>query len=394
LNWHSLLGATVWTEWLFYISIAILFVLVAATIFTILNHRFLYDRHLRPHYDLKYRPRCSIILPCKGIPKDLRQNLDSFLTLDYPDYEVIYAVESEIDPAVPIIREVIAKRPGRGSMVVAGFSKRCAQKNFNQIAAIEKANKPDVYVFADADIEPSTHWLKELILPLSNPKITATTGFRWQYSKKGTVGEQVHSYINNILYIFFTFAATVLKVGLWGETVVDDMSLSQLIMKSAKKSLLVTTCVTTTDDALQTVKQSVNWFMRQCMFLKGYHGFTWMFLAIPLASFLLFLYVWLPISLTMSRFSPDRFLALGGGASLVFVVGAMLSALLYQLVEKNPRFFGFFMLQPYSFFSMLWSIEKTLFTNTIVWSGIKYTMSMRGIVTQVERPAPPPAQEL
>jgi hypothetical protein len=244
-----------------------------------------------------------------------------------------------------------------------------------------------------------------LVLPLSDPKITATTGFRWQYSKNGLIGEQVHSYVNNLLYVFFNFSATVLKVGLWGgsmamrkadfeelkveqrwaETAVDDMSLSAVIMKASKKSLLVSTCVTTTDDSLETVQQSINWFMRQVMFLKGYHAFTWMFVAIPFASFLLFLYLWLPVALVLSHFSFTGFMAMGGGASMAFVAGAMMTALLYPLVEKNPRFFGFFMLQPFAFLTMLVSVDKTLFTNTILWSGVRYTMSFKGRVTKIVR---------
>ncbi len=390
-------------------SLVVVAIIFFATILSIFYQNVIYDSLYRPHFDVNYQPFCTIILPCKGVPKDLKQNLAGFLNLEYPSYKVIYTVESENDPAVPIIREVIAGHEDKASLVVAGYAKSCAQKNYNQLAAIEQAKDADVYVFADADIGPSNQWLRELVLPLSNESITATTGFRWQYSPNGTIGEQVHSYINNLLYIIFNFASSVLKIGLWGgsmamrredfeqlevakrwsETVVDDISLSQIIAKKRRKAILVPACVTHTDDSLPSVRQGIRWFERQTMFLKAYHKFTWTFMAIPMAAIVLGLQLWLPVSLLISKFTSYEFFAIGGGASLIVTAGLALSVLLYPMLGKNPRFYGFLFLQPFSLFSLLIGVIRTVFTNTIIWSGVEYKLTFTGKVASVTRPDQP-----
>ena len=83
---------------------------ILATLFTIFYQKYWYDKILRPKYNVSFSPKCSIIVPCKGIPKDLGKNLLSFLELDYTNYEVVYVTESEQDAAVPIIRDIIKTR--------------------------------------------------------------------------------------------------------------------------------------------------------------------------------------------------------------------------------------------------------------------------------------------
>jgi cellulose synthase/poly-beta-1,6-N-acetylglucosamine synthase-like glycosyltransferase len=403
MNFEILFGTSLWARSLLYFAVGVATVVFLATIFTVLYQRVLYGRLYRPRYDEAYRPRCSIILPCKGLPRDLEGNLRSFLDLDYPDYEVIYTVESEQDPAVEVIRRVIAGHDN-ARLVVAGLSTKCAQKNYNMLAAIRQANDPEVLVFADADIGPSGHWLHELVLPLSSDKVTATSGFRWQYSTSGKFGEQVHSYMNNLLYILFTAACYVGGIGLWGgsmamrrrdfellgvadfwaETVVDDMSLSRIVMKKRKKAVLVPPAITDTDDALGSMRQGIRWFERQAMFLKAYHPVTWL-LVLPLVLAVMILLIWLPMALVVSKGSLQEFLALGGGASLLFVAGGLVTTLLYPMLGTNPTFIRFLLLQPFALFSMLLSVAKTPFTNTITWSGVRYKLTLSGRVKHVDR---------
>ncbi|MDO5577388.1 MAG: glycosyltransferase family 2 protein, partial [Fibrobacter sp.] len=202
------------TDILFVIAIAFVVGDFCATIFTILYQRFWYPKAIRPKYDDKFEPSCSLIVPCKGVSKDLKKNLQTFLNMDYPNYETVFVVESESDKAVPVIREVIDGTNAK--LAIAGLSVSCAQKNQNLLAAISQTNNPDVYVFADSDIGPTGNWLRELVLPLSDEKITATSGFRWLHVKKGSMGELTHSYVNIFMYIMFCVACYFGGVGLWG----------------------------------------------------------------------------------------------------------------------------------------------------------------------------------
>ncbi|KMQ51310.1 glycosyl transferase, group 2 [Chitinispirillum alkaliphilum] len=400
---QTLMGPDIYTRILFIIAVSFCFIEIMATLFTIIYQRFVYHRVIKPKYDSNYEPRCSIIVPCKGLPKDLGSNLRGFLELDYKDYEVIFVVESETDPAVSEIKEVCSDR--RVSLVVAGFSKECAQKNHNMLAAIRKATDTEVFVFADSDIKPSPEWLKELTMPLSDSKVTVTSGFRWLHALKATPGELTHFYVNTFIYITFTTACFFGGVGLWGGSMairkedfdglgvakkwsraaVDDMSLSDLVFKSSKKAVIVPTCLTKSDDLIQSVGSTISWFERQIMYLKAYQKPLWL-IALPLSligSALLFL---LPFSLLGSFFSNHKsFTALGGGAAVIFYAGQALTALLYPLMGKTPPKLKFLLFQPFLRFTHALSYFRTIITNTIIWAGIEYKVSSNGDVESLQR---------
>lgn len=390
------------------LCIAALFIVVAdflATLFTIFYQNYWYNNKIRAGYNKDYNPKCSVIIPCKGVPKDLGKNLKGFLELDYNNYEVVYVTETENDSAVSVIKEIISSHKN-AKIAYAGLSEKCAQKNHNLLAAIEIADSPDVYVFADSDIHPEKKWLKEIVLPLSNPKIAVTSGFRWLHAKKGTIGELTHSYVNVFMYVSFVGACCFGGVGLWGGSMairrkdfeelnvkecwskagVDDMSLSEIVKKNHKKAMFVPPCITHTDDLLPTVKSTVNWFERQIMYLKAHFKPVWFFMALPLAVFATILLLTMPFALLMSISKSHTFINSGGGAALIFYIGEIVTVMLYPFLGKMHRMPKFIMLFPFMRFTHLVSYFRTFLTNTITWAGIKYTINFSGEVAKVERP--------
>ena len=400
----DLFGSYLWTKILGIYALGIISADFFVTAFTILYQRFWYDRVFRRRYNESYAPRCSVILPCKGITKDFKSNLEAFLSLDYLNYEIIFALESEKDAAISIVQNLARNNP-IASIAIAGLSTKCSQKNFNLLAALQKAKTPEVYVFADADISPDKNWLRELILPLSDPDVTVTTGFRWLTAVRGSTAEYVHTYINIFLYVLLTFINFFggtflwggsmairrkdfedLKVGeYWSKTVVDDNSLSRIIMKNSRRSVVVPACITNSEDLIPSVRQGIVWFTRQIMFLKSYEKAVWFFGVLPLVVSALFLFLWLPVALIMSRGSAAVFFDMGGGASLIFIVGELITVSLYPLLGSMPKFHKFLVLQPFLRSTHIISSLRTIYTNKVIWSGVKYHLTFSGKVSRVER---------
>lgn len=397
-------GTHIVTKIIFYTGMTVILCDIIAAAFTAAYQKIIYPK-MRKRYDESYAPRCSIVVPCKGIPKNFGNNLRGFLQLDYQDYEVIYVVESETDDAVPEIQKIIAE-DSRAKFTVAGLATMNAQKCHNMLAALKLVrDDAEVFVFADSDIKPEKNWLREIVLPLQDPKVTVTTGFRWLLSQHGTIGELCHSYINIFIYTCFNAACYFGGVGLWGGTMaikrkdydalnvsdvwsrasVDDMSLSTLVLKNRKNAVLVPTCVTSSDDLLPTVGSSILWLERQAMYLKSYQRGLWV-LTLPISIFGCALLCNIPIALIASALNPERtFAAMGGWGGVIFLLCHTLCAFIYLKIGKMPHFAKFLILQPFLRFMKMIAYLRTWTTRTITWAGIKYKLKYNGDVKTLTR---------
>lgn len=362
-----------------------------------------YRRFWRPDYDPAFHPSCAVIVPCKGATAGLASSLQAFFDLEGGAERVVFAVESEQDPAHALIRDLIRGRRN-ASLVVAGLATTCAQMNQNLIAGVRAAGTPEVYVFADAQLRPGRGWLEELLLPLSRPGIAASTGFRWPLSSGSALGQfaHVHSYL--FLHAVFAAACVASSVGLWGgamairrkdfdeldvaglwsRTSTPDMSLSRLIVDEGRKAVLVPTCIVASDDLLQSPLAAVHWFERQCMYLKAHYTFIWALVVFP--SLLLFaLQLWLPIAVLLAAATDLSFHAIGGTAALALLIGELVNACLFALLGKIPGFGRYLLCQPVFRAVPILGLVRTLFTRTILWSGVRYRLHWSGAVKSVTR---------
>lgn len=144
-----------------------------------------------------YAPFATIIAPCKGLDEGLAENLAALVKQDYPEYEVIFVVDDKDDPAIDVI-ERLRSEPRQSwsgssvSLVIASKAIDSSQKVENLREAVTHASGK-VLVFVDSDARPSPTWLRDLVAPLEDNRIGATTGYRWFISPQPTFASEMRS---------------------------------------------------------------------------------------------------------------------------------------------------------------------------------------------------------
>jgi ceramide glucosyltransferase len=360
-------------------------------------------RRRRRRYQPDYAPTMAVFIPCKGVNEHFEANIQTFLQAGYQHTKLFFLVESQQDAAFPILHRHTQRVPN-AYVIVAGLAKSCGQKNHNLLQGIKASEEQDdVYVFLDGYSTFTAQQLRELVLPLSDPSVTVATGFRWNILNRRTLGERVHAFMIALQWSVMSCpfihsvwgGATAIrredfeKLGVreyWLKTVVDDMTLQQLLAQQGKRAVFVPACVKDTNNTVSTVSGAIQWFKRQALYLKFYlRPFWWLTLWLicyPTLNILTFPLVGLYTLLHPGRIS----LLLTGviGASVVLTM-------LYCVLLKRPNtndYHGtltWFLWSPVYLACAACAYLLGLFTRVMRWRGIAYQLDYHGIVQQIVR---------
>ncbi|WP_321476378.1 glycosyltransferase [uncultured Paludibaculum sp.] len=111
------------------------------------------------------KPPISILKPVRGLDEGFAGAIRSHAVQDYPEYEILFGVRDLDDPAVPVIRALIAAHPTRSIRLV-----HCPEDAPNAKVAIlielEKQAQHAILLVNDADITVPRDYLQRVVAPL------------------------------------------------------------------------------------------------------------------------------------------------------------------------------------------------------------------------------------
>lgn len=120
-------------------------------------------------------PPVSVLKPLCGLEPNLYENLESFFTLDYPRYELIFGTRDDGDPALKVVRELQQRHPGVPvKFVYSGEPDRPNAKVCSLIKMYAQMSH-DYLVIGDSDVRVEPRYLREVITPLLDPKVGLVT---------------------------------------------------------------------------------------------------------------------------------------------------------------------------------------------------------------------------
>jgi len=354
----------------------------------------------------RYQPKAVVIVPCRGLEHGFEENIHAILTQDYRDYEVVFVTESENDPAHGVLARLLKQRRRLAPptwMVVAGEAKNRGQKIHNLLAALDTLNsigRVEALVFADSDMRPARNWLTELVAPLGDHRVGATTGYRW-YLPANEGRDLAQCFASTLLSVWNSSALALLgersrfawggsmairrenfdEIGMkerWQGALSDDYVLTSAVHEHGQRITFVPQCLVASRSEA-TVKEMFEFTTRQMRITRVYSPRVWRLACVSHGLFNLTFWgglLWLVIS-SLTR-TPSRTLEvlLAGVFLLGGVTGAMRAVVAAQLLGAGHvrKWWAYLSLGPIVSLVYLYNIIASAKTTRIVWRGIGYDL--------------------
>lgn len=117
----------------------------------------------------------SILKPLAGLDLGLEENLRSFFTQDYPEFEVLMAVRSETDAAVPLVRRLQGEFSGIPSRLIFTGEPPYPNAKVFSLDHMMRAARCELLVMADSDIRAAGDLLRVAAAEFQDPKLGLAT---------------------------------------------------------------------------------------------------------------------------------------------------------------------------------------------------------------------------
>jgi ceramide glucosyltransferase len=121
-------------------------------------------------------PPVTILKPLHGAEPDLYAHLVSFCQQDYPGpVQIVFGVADAADPAVAVVRNLIADHPNRDLALVINSRRHGANAKVSNLINMQNEARHEVLVISDSDIVVPRDYLKVIAATLSERSVGLVT---------------------------------------------------------------------------------------------------------------------------------------------------------------------------------------------------------------------------
>ena len=121
------------------------------------------------------RPPVSVLKPLCGVDPLTELALESFFLIDYPDYQLVFGVQSETDPVLDVLARLRARHPERDVAVVVDATLHGSNRKICNLINMLPAARHELLVITDADIHVPVYFLDRVVAAMEQPNVGLVT---------------------------------------------------------------------------------------------------------------------------------------------------------------------------------------------------------------------------
>lgn len=178
---------TVWREALLILAAAPLAYYIAATLAA-----WRFFRRQPSRAPVNFTPPVSLLKPVRGVDFASYENFASFCRQNYPDFEILFAVNDSSDPAVPLIQRLIAEFPQRHIRLFVGADRLGANRKVNKLARLAGEAQHEILALTDGDVRVDANYLREVVVSFADKDVGAVTSF-YRAVAEGNLGAEIEA---------------------------------------------------------------------------------------------------------------------------------------------------------------------------------------------------------
>jgi len=173
------------------ISLAVQILALAPLVYYLLSFycvlEYLQGLRRLPPVNPSFVPPVSIVKPVRNVDREAYENFESFCRLDYPNYEIVFAVADRDDPVIPVIQRLQQSFPMCSIRLVTAVANLGANNKVNNLCQLVQEAKHELIVMSDSDVRVESDYLRNVVAPFSDPRVGVVTALYRGISGRGFV---------------------------------------------------------------------------------------------------------------------------------------------------------------------------------------------------------------
>jgi ceramide glucosyltransferase len=120
-------------------------------------------------------PAVSLLKPLKGTDPEMYASLRSHCVQNYPQYEILFGVTNDSDPAVPLVERLMQEFPDHSIRLVRCDKNLGANGKVSSLAQLVPVATHDFFLVNDSDIRVDPDYLRQVMTELQAPETGMVT---------------------------------------------------------------------------------------------------------------------------------------------------------------------------------------------------------------------------